>query len=147
MRSAVLVVSLVWATAACSKGNTEPSAEGLEVQEYDESFLDKVPTIGVAEAATLLAAGAGMPIDANSPRVRTRIGFVPGAVLLSDYETYNLAELPPDKAKTLVFYCSNKYCTASHEAAYKAMNAGYSVKVMEAGIAGWVAAGKQVTTL
>ena len=72
------------------------------------------------------------------------MGTLPGAVLLSDSETFKLSELPPDKSKALVFYCGNTQCGASHEAAEKAITAGYTnVKVMPDGIAGWVKAGKK----
>ena len=76
------------------------------------------------------------------------MGTLPGAVLLSDSETFNVSELPADKTKPLVFYCANPHCGASHEAAEKALTAGYTnVKVMPDGIAGWVKAGKKVQTL
>jgi rhodanese-related sulfurtransferase len=76
------------------------------------------------------------------------MGTLPGAVLLTDSDTFTISELPTDKTKTLVFYCANTQCGASHTAAEKALTAGYtSVKVMPDGIAGWVKAGKKVTTL
>jgi rhodanese-related sulfurtransferase len=73
---------------------------------------------------------------------------IPGAVLLTDSETFNVSELPTDKSKELVFYCANTRCGASHQAAEKALTAGYTnVKVMPEGIAGWVKAGKKVQTI
>ena len=74
--------------------------------------------------------------------------MVPGAVLLTDSESFALTELPADKAKELVFYCANTHCGASHHAASKAITAGYTnVKVMPEGIAGWVKAGKKVQNI
>lgn len=59
-----------------------------------------------------------------------------------------MSELPADKSKSLVFYCANTHCGASHEAADRAITAGYThVKVMPEGIAGWVKAGKKVQQL
>ena len=70
---------------------------------------------------------------------------MPGAVLLSSYDGYNVKELPAAKDTKLVFYCGGKACTAAPKAATMAKNAGYSdVNVMRAGISGWVAAGKSV---
>ena len=60
----------------------------------------------------------------------------------------SVSELPADKSKQLVFYCANTQCGASHEAAEKAITAGYTnVKVMPEGIAGWVKAGKKTSQI
>ncbi|MDQ3367572.1 MAG: rhodanese-like domain-containing protein [Myxococcota bacterium] len=107
-----------------------------------------VPTISIDELERLLAAGTGQAVDANGDPTRKKLGVIPGAVLLSDSETFLPSELPADKAKPLVFYCANTHCGASHEAAAKALTAGYTnVKVLPDGIAGWVKAGKQTTQL
>jgi rhodanese-related sulfurtransferase len=77
-------------------------------------------------------------LDANNPTARKSAGVLPGAVLLSSYNQYALSELPTDKNTTLVFYCFNSYCQASHVAAERAIAAGYKdARVMKAGIAGW----------
>ena len=77
-------------------------------------------------------------LDANNSDARKNAGVVPGAILLSSYNEYALAELPKDKKTTLVFYCYNNYCQASHAAAQRAYEAGYKdVAVMKAGIEGW----------
>lgn len=104
---------------------------------------DGIAELGVDELDRQLAAGAAQAVDANGDLTRKRMGTIPGAVLLSDYEAFSLGELPADKAKPLVFYCANEYCGASHEAAKRARFAGHTnVKVLPAGIAGWVKAGK-----
>ena len=77
-------------------------------------------------------------LDANNDSARSFAGVVPGAILLSSYNEYTLTELPKDKTTTLVFYCYNSYCQASHAAANRAYQAGYKdVGVMKAGIIGW----------
>jgi rhodanese-related sulfurtransferase len=74
------------------------------------------------------------------------MGIIPGAVLISDAQTFSATELPADKSQGLVFYCGGEMCKASHVAAQRAMAEGYSnVKIMSAGIAGWASAGKKVT--
>jgi rhodanese-related sulfurtransferase len=76
--------------------------------------------------------------DANDDEVREQQGIVPGAKKLSSYDKYALTELPQDKSSLLVFYCYNWMCTASHNAADKAIAAGYAnVMVMSDGITGW----------
>ena len=82
-------------------------------------------------------------LDANNDGARADTGVVPGAILLSSYNQYTLTELPKDKNTTLVFYCYNSYCQASHAAAQRAIDAGYKdSRVMKAGIVGWNTAAK-----
>ena len=85
-------------------------------------------------------------LDANSADTRNSAGVIPGAKLLSSSSKFDVsAELPADKNTTLVFYCANTKCTASHDAAKRATAAGYkNVDVMVDGIQGWVKAGKPV---
>lgn len=80
-------------------------------------------------------------LDANNDNARTDAGVVSGAILLTSYNQYAITELPKDKNTTLVFYCYNSYCQASHVAAERAIEAGYKdARVMKAGIVGWNAA-------
>ena len=64
--------------------------------------------IAVADAATQFAAGAATPVDANTDDYRDAVGWVPGAVRLTAYNDYPLAELPQDKSRPLVFYCTSR---------------------------------------
>ena len=83
-------------------------------------------------------------LDANNDEARKDAGVVPGAILLTSYNQYAVSELPKDKNITLVFYCYNSYCQASHAAAMRAIGAGYKdARVMKAGIVGWNAANKK----
>ena len=105
-------------------------------------------SVSVTDLEASLARGECVPVDANSDATRKRMGLVPGAVKLSDSDTFAASELPTDKAKNLVFYCGGEQCKASHTAARRAIAAGYpNVKIMSAGISGWVDAGKKVQTL
>ena len=78
-------------------------------------------------------------LDVNSPQswIKAR---VPGALNL-DPADYNHSDLPPDKESSLVFYCSNPMCRKAPNAARRAEKMGYGdVRVMSAGISGWLAA-------
>jgi rhodanese-related sulfurtransferase len=78
-------------------------------------------------------------IDVNSRQswVKAR---VPGALNL-DPIGYRDGDLPSDRASTLVFYCSNAMCTKAPTAARRARQMGYTrVRVMSAGISGWLSA-------
>ncbi len=136
----LFVVGLVTAGAigGCKKQDAAPAAKA-------EAPLTSV---SVTELEASLARGECLPVDANSDATRKRMGMVPGAVKLSDSDTFVSTELPADKAKSLVFYCGGEQCKASHTAARRAIAAGYpNVKIMSAGISGWVDAGKKVQTL
>ncbi len=101
--------------------------------------------MGVEEVKRLLDAKRAVAVDANDEDTRKQFGVVPNALLLSNYYTFALSELPADKSTRLVFYCSNPNCLSAPRAASKAKNAGYtSVAVMRAGIAGWLQAGNPV---
>jgi rhodanese-related sulfurtransferase len=78
-------------------------------------------------------------IDVNSPQ-SWKQARVPGALNL-DPAVYRDSDLPPGKETSLVFYCSNPLCRKAPNAARRAKKMGYgNVKVMAAGISGWLAA-------
>lgn len=91
------------------------------------------------------AKGALYVFDANNDKTRKADGIIPGAKLLPSSSQYDAkATLPADKNAQLVFYCANTECTASHTAAKRASEAGYTnVQVMADGIQGWKKAGKK----
>lgn len=127
------------APAGCSKSDP-PKASAAAAAESGP----KVPEITIAELEQKLASGECQAVDANGAGTRKKLGVIPGAILLSDYEAFRTSELPTDKARGLVFYCANEHCGASSDAAARAITAGYTnVKVLPDGIAGWVKAGKK----
>jgi rhodanese-related sulfurtransferase len=68
---------------------------------------------------------------------------VPGA--LSLVPDFDAALLPADRAASLVFYCSNPLCRKAPNAGKRAEKLGYTnVRVMSAGITGWLGAGLPV---
>jgi len=139
MRKILLVAALA-AAPACTKADskTPPAPAPTQTATAD------VQTVTVGEVDARLAKGEVQPVDANGEATRKKMGVLPGAVLLTDSDAFQVSELPADKTKALVFYCANTACGASHHAAEKAVAAGYkSVRVMPEGIAGWVAAGKK----
>ncbi len=78
--------------------------------------------------------------DVNS-RQSWMSAHVPGA-RHAESATYGVDELPEDKESLLVFYCSNPLCRKAPNAAKRAKAFGYQdVRVMSAGISGWMSAG------
>ena len=53
-----------------------------------------------------LAANELTAVDCNGTDTRKKFGVVSGAVLVADEETYPASDLPADKTRKLVFYCS-----------------------------------------
>lgn len=142
MRTLLVLAAAAALLLACSKRADD------EAPAPSTRAAREVPAISIDELAARLAKGDCRAVDANGDPTRRRFGVIPGAVLLSDSETFLPHELPADKAKGLVFYCANEHCGASGEAAERAITAGYiDVKVFRAGIAGWAKAGKQTAKL
>jgi rhodanese-related sulfurtransferase len=101
-------------------------------------------TVAVANAASLQKEKKAILLDANGENVRQRDGVIPGAVMLTSFNKYDVAkELPANKSSKLIFYCYNPQCLSSHEAAERAIDAGYTdVSIMPDGIIGWKSAGQ-----
>ncbi|QJR13519.1 rhodanese-like domain-containing protein [Usitatibacter palustris] len=103
------------------------------------ALLMGLKTISPKELNQLIQDRQVTVIDVNS-RQSWEKARVPGAVSL-DPANYTEGELPPDKASALVFYCSNPMCRKAPSAARRAKGMGYSnVKVLSAGISGWLGA-------
>jgi rhodanese-related sulfurtransferase len=78
--------------------------------------------------------------DVNS-RASWQEAHVPGAVPL-DPDGFERGDLPAAEDAGLVFYCSGPLCRKAPRAARRAKDMGYAnVRVMSAGIRGWMAAG------
>jgi rhodanese-related sulfurtransferase len=102
-------------------------------------------TISPRELHRLLEEGGASAIDVNSPQSWAH-AHVPGAVNL-DPVGYEAGDLPADKGALLVFYCSNPWCRKAPSAARRAGAMGYAnVRVMSAGIKGWLDAKLPIET-
>ena len=96
-------------------------------------------TIAPTDLYRLIREGGVTAIDVNAPSSWAQ-ARVPGAVNL-DPATFGAADLPGDTATPLVFYCSNPLCRKAPNAAVRAGKLGYTdVRVMSAGIKGWLSA-------
>lgn len=104
------------------------------------SKLMKLETISSGRLHEMINNKQARVLDVNARQSWLK-AHVPGAVNL-DPLTYTEADLPEDRESMLVFYCSNPLCTKAPKAARRAEKMGYiRVKVMPAGISGWLAAG------
>ncbi len=114
----------VLALASLLSGCATSGAQIISVEKVAQFVEIKAPNVAI--------------LDANDDDVRKDKGTVPGAIALSNYSKYALSELPQDKSTQLIFYCYKFLCTASDEAADRAIKAGYTnVWRMRDGITGW----------
>ncbi len=103
--------------------------------------LPPLPTLSLEQVQQQLGQAGFHVYDAN-PREMYDRGHVPGATWV-DWNHVAAADLPADRGATLVFYCANEWCSASHESAREAVALGYSrVRLMPAGIFGWKKSGR-----
>jgi rhodanese-related sulfurtransferase len=113
-----------------------------------KSAKNSVKNVTVTELAGWTKEAKAVVLDANNTSFRAKNGVIPGAVLLTNFQGYDVAkELPQSKDSKLVFYCANTHCGASHAAAEKAVTAGYTdVNVLPDGLMGWKKAGQPTST-
>ena len=104
------------------------------------AWLMGLSTISPATMHETMRREPVVPVDVNARQSWLR-ARVPGAINLDPIE-YRERDLPDDKQSALVFYCSNPLCRKAPMAARRAAQMGYrNVRVMPAGISGWIAAG------
>jgi rhodanese-related sulfurtransferase len=78
--------------------------------------------------------------DLNS-HINWRSGHLPGALHIKP-ELFSQTDLSEDTSAEIVFYCSDPLCRKAPNAAKKASSMGFTnVKVMSAGISGWISDG------
>lgn len=103
------------------------------------ALLMGLKSVSPAELLPLVQDHRVTVIDVNSHQSWEK-AHVPGA-LHFDPVAWTEADLPPDKQAILVFYCSNPMCRKAPSAARRAKAMGYAnVRVLSAGITGWIAA-------
>lgn len=128
---------------AAEKATAEVQPEAAEPVKAETADETKVGSLSADELDALIKEGTVAVLDSNGDKTRKEFGKIPTATLLSSSSDYELSELPEDKAKKLVFYCSNTQCGASKKSATKAMAAGYSdVNILPVGVIGWKESGK-----
>jgi rhodanese-related sulfurtransferase len=102
------------------------------------SLLTVLKSVSPRELHRLIERHEVMVLDVNSAE-SWRKSHVPGAVRL-DPQSYRADDLPTDRSVPLVFYCSNPFCRKAPTAARRAQDMGYTnVRIMRAGITGWLA--------
>ena len=102
MRNFLLATALsITAVAGCSKPDKTMSAPAADKAE------DKLAAMTLDEVERALAANEVKAIDCNGEATRKKMGVLPGAILVTEDDSYAASELPADKATKLVFYCAD----------------------------------------
>jgi rhodanese-related sulfurtransferase len=103
------------------------------------AMLMGLKSIAPRELHACLKGDTPLVVDLNAPHSWLK-ARVPGALnLMPDFDA---GALPAERSTPLVFYCSNPLCRKAPNAARRAQKLGYSdVRVMSAGISGWLGAG------
>jgi|SRR5882672_9811782 len=97
----ILLVAVLALAAGCAKTDqADPPATGAPAEA-------KLAKLTLDEVDRALAAKEARAVDCNPDSLRKRMGVLPGAIVLSDEESYPVTELPADKTTKLVFYCAN----------------------------------------
>ncbi len=98
MRTFLLAAALaVSAASGCSKDDDAKTAPSNE----------QFPTMTLDEVEKAVTANEATAVDCNGDGTRKKLGVVPGAVLVTDDEAYAASELPADKTRKLIFYCTD----------------------------------------
>ncbi|MGH7840900.1 MAG: hypothetical protein ACREQT_05195, partial [Candidatus Binataceae bacterium] len=91
-----------------------PSARAFDLSQLlghgsNDPTLETFSIIHVADLKVLMhdTKSPAHIYDANVASTRAEYGVIPGAVLLTSDDKYDLAVLPADKKARLVFYCAN----------------------------------------
>lgn len=145
---AVLVAVTLAAPAALATEG-EKRTEGESCPQEKAAKMSSTKEVSITEMANLQKEKKVTVLDANNGDFRKQHGIIPGATLLTHFNKYDPAkELPAAKDSKLVFYCANTQCKASHAAAAKATEAGYTdVNVLPDGLLGWKKAGQPTATV
>ena len=109
------------------------------------AHAERMTTITRDELQALIVTGDVIVVDTLGPQYY-EAAHLPGAVNIPHTEVARLApELLPDKAATIVTYCSNTACQNSHAAAAQLRSLGYTdVRRYAEGRQDWEAAGLPV---
>jgi hypothetical protein len=108
MRNILFAAALALAASVgCSNSEAQKSDKPAAEPADRPAAEAKLPEMTVDEVDQALASGQAKAVDCNNDHTRKRMGVVPGAILVSDDESFAASELPADKAGKLIFYCAN----------------------------------------
>jgi hypothetical protein len=99
-----LMFGIALSLAAVSGCNSDKAAPGDKAA---DKAKDEFPAMTMDEVQKGIDAKQLTAVDCNGDRTRKKLGVLPGAIVVSDEESFAASELPADKTTKLVFYCAN----------------------------------------
>ena len=93
-----LLFGLALSLAAVAGCNSDKTAAA-------KTAKDEVPALSMDDVQKGIEAKTLTAVDCNGDRTRKKMGTLPGAIVVTDEETFAATELPADKGAKLVFYC------------------------------------------
>ncbi|MGA2691270.1 MAG: rhodanese-like domain-containing protein [Opitutaceae bacterium] len=103
----------------------------------------QVTDISQDELKAAIAAKSATILDVNGSQ-SYGVGHIPGAIDFLAHKQEIARLLPADKGALIVAYCGDIHCTAYRQAAYAALDLGYTnVKHFAPGIKGWRESGER----
>ncbi|HEX4450954.1 MAG TPA: hypothetical protein VH143_08805 [Kofleriaceae bacterium] len=102
MRNAILAAALALAAfSGCSKSDPSAApAAGAKTEKLAEMTIDEVDQA--------ISSGQAKAVDCNMDTMRKKLGVLPGAITVSEDDSYAASELPADKTAKLIFYCADR---------------------------------------
>ncbi|HEY1548315.1 MAG TPA: hypothetical protein VGG28_10860 [Kofleriaceae bacterium] len=101
MRNAFFAAALALAAfAGCSK--SDPSAAPAA------HAKESLPEMSIDEVDKAITSGQAKAVDCNMDTMRHKLGVLPGAIVVTEDDTYAASELPADKTAKLIFYCADR---------------------------------------
>jgi rhodanese-related sulfurtransferase len=103
----------------------------------------QITDISQNDLKAAIASKSAIILDVNGSD-SYREGHIPGAIDYLAHKQDIAIFLPADKSALIVAYCGDIHCTAYREAAYAALDLGYTnVKHFAPGIKGWKESGEK----
>lgn len=102
-----LMFGIALSLAAVSGCNSDKAAGDKSADKAADKAKDEFPAMTMDEVQKGIDAKQLTAVDCNGDRTRKKLGVLPGAISVSDEESFAASELPADKTTKLVFYCAD----------------------------------------
>ena len=119
---------------------------GLSLAVIASAATPQITDISQSELKDAIASKSATILDVNGSD-SFRGGHIPGAIDYVAHKQDIARLLPADKGALIIAYCGDIHCTAYRQAAYAALDLGYTnVKHFAPGIKGWKESGEWTET-
>ena len=119
---------------------------GLSLAVIASAATPQNTDISQSELKDAIASKSATILDVNGSD-SFRGGHIPGAIDYVAHKQDIARLLPADKGALIIAYCGDIHCTAYRQAAYAALDLGYTnVKHFAPGIKGWKESGERTET-